>query len=105
MLTRWIVNNFKPLRQIAPIQLGRLTVLAGLNSAGKSSVIQSILLVGQTLANQNPDRPLILNGHAVRLGTFRSVRNDRAGTEPVSLGFELTIDDYDARLMGTAQHS
>lgn len=75
MLTRWILENFKPIRDRVDLPLAPLTVLAGLNSSGKSSLLQSILLVAQTLSNQRVDEPLVLNGHFVRLGA----RNRRAG--------------------------
>ena len=58
MLTRWMLENFKPIRERLDLPTAPLPVLAGLNSSGKSSFLQSILLVSQTLANQKLDEPL-----------------------------------------------
>jgi hypothetical protein len=90
MLTRWTLGNFKPIREPLDLPTAPLTVLAGLNSSGKSSLLQSILLVSQTLANQELDEPLVLNGPLVRLGTFRDICNDRVQDGVVALG--LTLD-------------
>lgn len=89
MLRRWTLENFKPIRARIDLPVAPLTVLAGLNSSGKSSFLQSILLVAQTLSNQRLDEPLVLNGPSVRLGTFQDVCNERAGERRIRIGFEL----------------
>src|SRR5262245_33238 len=89
MLTRWTLENFKPIRARLDLSVAPLTVFAGLNSSGKSSLLQSILLVAQTLANQKHDEPLVLNGNLVRLGTFQDICNDRAQEQLLRIGFWL----------------
>ena len=91
MITRWMLENFKPIRARLDLPTAPLTVLAGLNSSGKSSFLQSILLISQTLANQKLDEPLVLNGSLVRFGTFQDVCNDRAQERRIGIGF--TLDD------------
>ncbi len=91
MITRWTLENFKPIRARLDLPTAPLTVLAGLNSSGKSSFLQSILLISQTLANQKLDEPLVLNGSLVRFGTFQDVCNDRAPEQKIRIGF--TLDD------------
>ncbi len=49
MLTQFQVQNFKAFEDTTPIALKPLTLLSGINSAGKSSVIQALLLLKQTL--------------------------------------------------------
>jgi predicted ATPase len=89
MLSRWTLENFKPIREQLDLPTAPLTVLAGLNSSGKSSLLQSILLVAQTLANQKLDEPLVLNGTLVRVGTFHDICNDRAKEQQIRIGFTL----------------
>jgi predicted ATPase len=89
MITRWTLENFKPIRERLDLPTAPLTVLAGLNSSGKSSFLQSILLISQTLANQKLDEPLVLNGSLVRFGTFQDVCNDRATEQKIRIGFTL----------------
>jgi len=49
MLNSIRVENFKVFADTSEIQLQPLTLLSGINSAGKSSVIQALLLLKQTL--------------------------------------------------------
>jgi hypothetical protein len=72
MLTKWGITNFKSIYN-ADLDLAPLTVLTGTNSSGKSSFIQSILMVAQTLQNQFPERALILNGSLTELGKLEQV--------------------------------
>ncbi|NVJ02794.1 DUF3696 domain-containing protein [Myxococcus sp. AM009] len=91
MLKNWTLENFKPIKGRLDLPLRPITVLAGLNSSGKSSVLQSILLFTQTLSNQSTEKSLILNGHVVQLGTFEGIRNERAVQPNIGIGFELSL--------------
>lgn len=93
MLTRWTLENFKPICGRMDLPLAPLTVLAGLNSSGKSSFLQSVLLISQTLANQNHDEPIVLNGPLLRLGTFAEVLNEHASEPRIGIGFTLGYED------------
>lgn len=50
-----------------------LTVLSGLNASGKSSVIQALVLLHQTMHGHEWSTRLILNGTGVQLGTVGEV--------------------------------
>ncbi|MCS7283092.1 MAG: DUF3696 domain-containing protein [Anaerolineae bacterium] len=70
-LRRIAVEGFKSLRNLASIEFGDLTLLAGANSSGKSSLMQPLLLFKQSLeARYDPGR-LLLGGPNVSLGTAR----------------------------------
>ena len=45
MITKWKVFNFKSIRKETELDLGLLTIFAGANSSGKSTFIQSVLLI------------------------------------------------------------
>jgi predicted ATPase len=92
LLRKWRLANFKSVRQ-ADLTLHPLTLLVGANSAGKSSLIQSILAATQA-ANAVGDL-FPLNGSTVRLGTVEQNRYAGPGAEPgdhIKLGatFELS---------------
>ncbi|RYZ92328.1 MAG: DUF3696 domain-containing protein [Proteobacteria bacterium] len=53
--------------------LSPLTVLSGPNSGGKSTFIQSILLVMQSLGSKIETRPLSLNGNYTKLGKYSDI--------------------------------
>ena len=74
MLNRLKIENFKAWRE-ADLRFGKVTGLFGANSAGKSSLLQLLLLLKQT--RNATDRGLVLDfgGQAdmVNLGTFKDV--------------------------------
>ena len=79
MITSWRVSNFKSIRDGSDLPLAPLTIFAGANSSGKSTFIQSVLLVAQTLSNKVGSRSVVLNGAFTSLGQFddlRSIGND-----------------------------
>ena len=56
------VEGFKSIDHEQTIDLRPLTILAGANSSGKSSMIQPLLLLKQTLEAPYDPGPLLLNG-------------------------------------------
>jgi AAA15 family ATPase/GTPase len=72
MLTKWGLSNFKSIYN-ADIELAPLTVLTGINSSGKSSLLQSMLMIAQTIQNPNTERALMINGPLVELGSPESI--------------------------------
>jgi predicted ATPase len=99
MITRWGVKNFKSIRE-ADLELAPLTIFAGANSSGKSSLIQSMLMVAQTLADkikppsaETTPRSVILNGALVNLGQFEDVKSKDA-EEPVAVKFRCSLREF-----------
>ncbi|WP_144735001.1 AAA family ATPase [Extensimonas perlucida] len=82
MFTRLRLINFKAWRDTGDLALKPVTMLLGTNSSGKSSLIQSLLLLKQTV--QSPDRTVHLNlgGDEVNdlfnFGSFDDVLNQAA---------------------------
>lgn len=56
------VKGFKSIRDSQTIAIAPLTVLAGANSSGKSSVIQPLLLMKQTIEAPYDPGPLLIKG-------------------------------------------
>jgi energy-coupling factor transporter ATP-binding protein EcfA2 len=77
-LKRWHLRHFKSVTQ-ANLPMSPLTVLVGTNSAGKSTLIQSILLLAQAARAHRPDDAIPLNGDLVRLGRFPDVLSVQGG--------------------------
>lgn len=71
MLDRLSIEGFKSINQL-DVDLKGLTVLVGMNSSGKSTIIQSILLAVQNISFNNGSP---LNGLLVSLGEFQEARN------------------------------
>ena len=68
------------------LPLGHLTVLSGINGSGKSSVIQSLVLLTQTFEEREWSKSLLLNGHNLTMGNASDVINQTTGRRQLSLG-------------------
>lgn len=80
MLTTIRLSNFKRFRNLE-VPLGGLTLLMGMNGAGKSSIIQSMLLVRQSISSRAfDDAKISLTGELCNLGSGRDVFNSNAGS-------------------------
>ena len=88
MITRWKLGNFKSVRLATELPFSSLTIFAGANSSGKSSWIQSILLVSQTLAHRVGTRSVVLNGILARLGQFDDLRSFGSEDKHIEIGWE-----------------
>jgi hypothetical protein len=62
-----IVERYRVFRERIELELGALTLLAGENSAGKSSLMHPLLLLKQTMEAPLDPGPLLLDGENVRL--------------------------------------
>ena len=67
MITRLKLSNFKSHRD-SEFRFGPLTVLTGSNSAGKTSVLHSLLLLRQSYQKSRLLDGLELNGALCRIG-------------------------------------
>lgn len=85
MITKWKVFNFKSIREETELDLGPLTIFAGANSSGKSTFIQSILLVAQTLANKVSSRSVVLNGAFTSLGQFDDLKSNGGESDQITI--------------------
>lgn len=87
MIKELRLKNFKCFQSLQ-IKLAPLTLLAGLNGMGKSSVIQSLLLLRQSWKSGDlqEDR-LILNGDLANLGTGEDILMDGADDDFIEIGF------------------
>ncbi len=77
MLRSLHVESFKCFQQL-DLELRPLTLLSGVNGGGKSSVIQSLVLLSQTLSEREWGRTLLLEGPELALGSAADVLNQNA---------------------------
>lgn len=81
-ITRISVKGFKSLAEECSIEVRPLTILAGANSSGKSSIMQPLLMMKQTLeASYDPGALLIAGPNVLFTSTeqFLSKSNGKAG--------------------------
>ena len=83
------MKKFKSIDSL-DLSLSQVNVFAGANSSGKSSILQSILLLKQTIQYAPPARSLALNGPILKLGSIADVKNALCGpADNIGLGFSL----------------
>lgn len=96
MLENITLENFKGFKKLDSLKIKPITILCGANSCGKTSILQSILLLKQTLESKNPNQTLLLNGRFVKLGYFKDLIHKKKSSEKITfdLCFTITPDIY-----------
>ena len=94
MLRRIGLQNFKCWREL-DIELAPITLFFGVNSSGKTSVLQSLLLLKQTVASRDPKEHLNFGGEPsdyAELGSYHDLiyEHDPTGDLHLSLHWDLT---------------
>lgn len=69
------INNFKGFSQPQRIRLAPVTLIYGPNSSGKSSIIQALMLLKQSITRPSENGGLVSTGEYIDLGTFSSLMN------------------------------
>lgn len=93
MLTVWTIGNFKSIREPITLDLAPLTVFSGINSSGKSTLIQSILMVAQSFMSVIDDEALVLNGRFLQLGHLEDILHYGYEDTPITIGFDFLPTD------------
>ena len=89
-ITAISVEGFKSIARRRRIEIRPLTILAGANSSGKSSIMQPLLLMKQTLDSTYDPGPLLLDGPNVRFTSVdqflsRSAKSHKIRTLSVAI--------------------
>ena len=89
MLERIDLRHFKCF-ELLKLPLRPLTLLSGVNASGKSSVLQALVLLQQTMREHEWSSRLMLNGSTIRLGTVADVIDQVHGQRTCSI---TLVDD------------
>ena len=81
------IDNFKSYATLQTIKIADLSILLGANSSGKSTAIQTLLALKQTMECNSREIELLLSGRYVALGEFDDVIYDKSRNE-----FSIGID-------------
>lgn len=88
-----MVDNFKSYGDMTQIPISSLSILMGANSSGKSTALQTLLALKQTIECNSPDVDLLLSGKYVTLGDFAdAINNLEEGY--FSFGVSVVGDEY-----------
>lgn len=94
MLRRIGLSNFKCWKEL-DIELAPITLLFGANSSGKTAILQSLLMLKQTVASRDSSQHLNFGGGPrdyVDLGSYRDLVLEHDEDEPIGmkLGWDTT---------------
>lgn len=94
MINSYNLNNFKSFDS-ATLEFTNLNVLSGINGSGKSSVIQSLLLLKSYFEYQSPDYNVIsLNNTYCQLGKVQDVFHEGAEDQLIKLVLKINNTEY-----------
>jgi predicted ATPase len=91
MITSLRISNLKSFEDSGDLRFSRVNLLTGLNGRGKSTVIQTLLLIAQSYDTEKGIGRISLKGKFIDLGTYDDVL--RRGAEPGEIGIDITTDD------------
>jgi predicted ATPase len=89
MISSWTLEYFKSVFEKTKLEFAPLTIFSGANSSGKTTIIQSLLLTTQTLQNSVNSRPIILNGHIIKMGSFDDIVSNGHKNKSILIDFNL----------------
>jgi predicted ATPase len=107
-ITSITIEGFKSISQKQSIEIRPLTILAGANSSGKSSIMQPLLLLKQTLNASYDPGPLMLNGPNIKFTVAEQLLSNIGGKRANAFNVGIAVDNnteitvYFAKGEGTA---
>lgn len=98
-ITEIAIRGYKSLAEERRFAICPLTILAGANSSGKSSAMQPLLLLKQTLEASYDPGPLLLNGPNVRFTSAEQLLSRIPETNSLNtFSVELKADDQSMKI-------
>lgn len=99
MLCEYQLDNFKAFANQEKIPIRPITLIYGQNSSGKSSVLQSLLLLKQTLQEATDTQTLLLaKGNFVDLGNFSQFINQHDLDKSFSFTVFFDVNDHSQKI-------
>lgn len=93
MLNRIKLSNFKCFEEL-DMELSNLNILAGINSMGKSSIIQAILLLRQSYDMDSITKGIHLNGDITRIGSGFDLLYRNSSEDAITIEIVTENDTY-----------
>lgn len=115
MLTQIKLKNFKIFKEETMFPLAKINLLTGINGRGKSSLLQSLLLMRQSIEFDDYTENIILNGNILELGNYEDVKNKEISMDNyvyfyfsfnfygVNIDFDIFSSDLDSKNLNIKQ--
>lgn len=93
MIVSLEIRNFKCFKNVQPFPLSKVNLFTGYNGRGKSTVLQSLLLLAQSLYDNRNLRKLMVNGIFCNLGIFEDLVNFQSDDKSIHFTIESDLPD------------
>jgi predicted ATPase len=90
------INNFKSIGSMPNFEIKPFTILSGTNSSGKSSFIQLLLLLKQTLAAASTKQTLSLKGQFYNANNFLDLVKGKEASTKIEVKFSIDKEEFAA---------
>jgi len=97
MISEIQITNFKCFQSTAIFDFSRMNLLTGINGRGKSTILQSILIISQSVDSKSSIPELLINGSQIELGNYNDIANSDT-PRSTDIGFIFKFQDPDAAL-------
>jgi len=87
------IHNFKSIDELIRYELKPLTIISGVNSSGKSSFVQLLLLLKQTIQRNSTDEQLFLNGDLYKVKHFIDILTGKNLENKLSVVLEFSKEE------------
>jgi predicted ATPase len=95
MLTKIALKNFKCFQEEREFPLSHINLLTGINGTGKSTLLQSLLLMYQSLEINPSTTGLFLNGSCLSLGNYEDIKNSNTTRdEAIEIKHQIYLDIF-----------
>lgn len=88
------IRNFKSIGELIDYELLPLTILSGINSSGKSSFIQLLLLIKQTIDINSSKFQLYLDGDLYQVKDFKDIIKDKNFDNKLKISFDFSKEEF-----------
>lgn len=99
MLKSITLENYKSYNNEVSIDIKPLTILCGVNSCGKSSIIKSLLMMKQSYENNRANGEITYVGDYIDNGSYKSLANKKNKPIKIKNEFELIYNSQADKLM------
>src|SRR4051812_21306358 len=91
MISQVLLNNVRVFDKVQAFELEALSLLCGINSSGKSTVLRSLLLLMQSFESleYSADCRLVFSGEHADLGNYYSFVSHNDSSRDITIGLEI----------------
>lgn len=88
------ISNFKVIKDLYQFEIKPFTILSGVNSTGKSSLIQLLLLLKQSIEIDSANETIVLDGEFFKVSDFEQLIFQKKSENKLRVTFDFDKDEF-----------